>query len=327
MDKPFLTNGTSNYNPSLTHSQSELDKKKSAKLNSRKSSTAKDRDSLGGNLTRNTRLNCQNISKNATPERFQKVHLDYLQGYTKEIDPRELRYLLANYFKIDLASTKKKPKWIQRNDFSVDDGFLSTAEIYYDTSNTRQELPDRCVCYVRISGELISTLNLKEQHQLCVELFTKFSFVCTRIDIAIDDYSRIIRYEEIIKACEKDNVSGFKTYLVVGGASCGQKTGRLTIYLGSKESDKIVRFYDAMPVHKINVDRLELQLRKEKASVAFQSFIKTNASGDKLASLMFIYFGFYDRKNSKGNRETKLSRCPMLRWWKTFTESTLSSYQ
>ncbi|MGL5873725.1 MAG: replication initiation factor domain-containing protein [Xenococcaceae cyanobacterium] len=160
---------------------------------------------------------------------------------------------------------------------------------------------------------------------MCVDLSIKFNFVCTRIDIAIDDSRRILKYNRILKACEENNVSGFKTYLVVGGASCGQQIGRQTIYLGSKESERRVRFYDAMPPHGVNADRLELQLRKDKASVAFEAFIRTNASAKEVAKLMFTYFGFINRINSNGKEEKNRARCKPLRWWKTFTETVLFS--
>jgi hypothetical protein len=264
---------------------------------------------LGVNLACNTQLNSHFSSSKKFPESPQKVHLDYLQGYIERVDLKLLLDVFSNtYFQSKIVILDTKPKWMGCKEFKDKNDSSSIAEIYQDKFNYKY--------YLRIPGELISSLSVLKQHQLCNELFDRFKFVCTRVDIAIDDYERSLSYKKMLQACEKKNYSGFQTY---------SNQGDLTLYLGSTKSHKRVRFYDALHRHQVEANRLELQLRSNDAQQVYIAIATTNFSSEKeisvfLAKLMFDKFGFYKRTNTHGHKEKNIARCPKLPWWRKFTD-------
>lgn len=69
-----------------------------------------------------------------------------------------------------------------------------------------------------------------------------FGLTCSRIDVAVDDYGKELQYCDINQALIDGNYTGFragKTTVNYGGKFKG-----FTVNLGSRESEKFVRFYD-----------------------------------------------------------------------------------
>jgi DNA relaxase NicK len=171
-------------------------------------------------------------------------------------------------------------------------------------------------------GKTMSKLNLKQQHHLCFELFRICGFTCNRIDTAIDDSEKSIPVSTIKKALNRGNYKGFKEFEFKGD----------TLYLGSSKSNEFTRFYNTLHNHGFDADRWELQLRDTKAhrlftAIAINQFTSEKYIAKFLVSNFLDSISFVNRTNARGKKEKNLSRCSMLPWWKTFTESTLSSYQ
>ncbi|MGL5872110.1 MAG: replication initiation factor domain-containing protein [Xenococcaceae cyanobacterium] len=311
-------NGTSNYNPSLTHSQSDSSKKQGEKSNSRKSITARQNRPCG-NLASNTGLN------------FHKqpitIAIDYFQGLTELNNIIPLRTFLETTFNDKLTLIPDKSRYEGRYNFKNVErskkGLLFCWNVKQITPSSQHYH-----CFLLIPGQAISTLSLEEQHQLCCRL-SAYSLKATRIDIAFDDRSKTIRNEDLIEACEQGNIFGFEGYDETRGGKCGEKISLPTIRLGSEQSDSFARFYNTKQKHGFDAQRLEYVVSRSKAQSLFDEIINHQGSEKELArslaNTLFDSIGFVHRTNSRGNRETRLSRCPILPWWKTFTEYVLFS--
>ena len=69
-----------------------------------------------------------------------------------------------------------------------------------------------------------------------------FGLTCSRVDIAVDDYSKELQYSDINQALIDGNYTGFRSGKVT--VNYGGKFQGFTVNLGSRDSEKYVRFYD-----------------------------------------------------------------------------------
>jgi hypothetical protein len=342
-DSLYASNGKNDHN--LTHNQSELERENSLKSKSQKSSTTKV-SAPSVNPARNTLLDSHLPTQSLTLQSFVDLHFDFLQGRTKLLKPleiKEFKRFLVKDFQIDLTkANQKRPKWTQSTEFEDGtDNPLTIAEFCYVEPEEDKKISHKeHQLYLRIPGRKLSLLSLEQQYRLCRRLFLDYGFNATRIDIAFDDYSRILDLEELNRACEEGSCSGFDDFFFGGGGKRGEGKTNRTLYLGSKQSNKRLRNYDAMPRHKINAIRTELQLRREKAVTLFEgivddafrpSFARSPFSENEvktyLAKALFDQFNFCDKLNSKGKVEKNVSRRKLLPRWQAFKEAVLSSCQ
>lgn len=132
---------------------------------------------------------------------------------------------------------------------------------------------------------------------------TLLHFTCTRLDIAIDDYSRSIPLDTVLEAAYNDSIVGFESYRHIDG------NGVSTVYFGASSSDKQLRFYDCDFVHDIPADRWELQLRRDYANSILYGVDFDNLAFD-LGSFFFSLVRFVDRSS-----DATITRCDLLPWW------------
>lgn len=169
---------------------------------------------------------------------------------------------------------------------------------------------------------------LKRAKQLDIVQFMRIQLrngaKCNRIDLRADDYTRVMLPEHLLDACRKKNISGFRNSRLhadtVGNIyECGW-----TIYLGSRESDRFTRYYNAFPVHGIEAFRYEIECKNEVADQIAYYLCICSDDEEALTSLMGAYLAghisFVDR--SGGSRA---SRCDKLPFWQAFTDRLGSS--
>ena len=76
-----------------------------------------------------------------------------------------------------------------------------------------------------------------------LELVTGGRF--TRIDVAVDDYGKRLRLVDIVRGVQKGHGCGFKKSALIIGLQGGSLRNKgWCLYLGSRESEKMVRYYD-----------------------------------------------------------------------------------
>lgn len=155
--------------------------------------------------------------------------------------------------------------------------------------------------------------------------FLKFlfemDFKCTRIDLAIDDYTKSIQKDTFIQACDSDLHHGFQTY-----GEQWQKTRKKpkgwTFYMGSFGSDKLYRFYNKSVESNGEIDsyRLEGQFRDTNANMIFNHLVQ-QPKNDKaflrdIASVTYSCIDFYSGERDKKER---------VEWWENFRDLVKAS--
>lgn len=185
--------------------------------------------------------------------------------------------------------------------------------------------------WLTLSGGPLEHLGLEEQVCLLSSLTHGYQFRATRIDTAIDDFSRTFPLAEAAKAadCDVRNFSGARKSKVI------RSDEGTTIYLGG--SRKKLRIYDTLQTHE-NIDaiRVELQLRED-YSKALQHWLTEPEApwhtgtpqglaelSHGLAGFVTNAFSFCDRTRPDGEREKNVTRCPLLPWWAEFVSDILS---
>ena len=148
--------------------------------------------------------------------------------------------------------------------------------------------------------------------------FMKFlfdmNFNCTRIDLAIDDYTKSIEKDTFIQACDNDFHHGFHSYGEQWQKTRAKPKG-WTFYMGSFGSDKLYRFYDKSVESNGQIDsyRLEGQFRDTNAKIIFNHLLQQpNSDRDflkEIASVTYSLIDFYS-----GDRDKKIR----LDWWENF---------
>ena len=154
--------------------------------------------------------------------------------------------------------------------------------------------------------------------------FLKFlfqmDFKCTRIDCAIDDFTKSIEREQFIDACDNDLNHGFQTYGEQWRKTRAKPKG-WTVYLGDYGSDKLYRFYNKAVESDGEIDsyRLEGQFRDGNAQVIFNHLVhgKDDCSFlQDIASIVCNGIDFYS-----GDKKDKVR----LDWWENFRNLVKSS--
>lgn len=151
---------------------------------------------------------------------------------------------------------------------------------------------------------------LKALHQLAPKL------KCTRIDIATDDYSKQLEFREICRALDAGEFFGFRTSRVVRGI--GGKRAGWTAYIGSRQSDCMIRIYDKFAESNGRIDciRYEIEYKDELAQELFLLLIGAATSEESLRIYKKYWKGkaeFRSRENGKNQ-----DRNPRLAWWDSF---------
>jgi hypothetical protein len=173
-----------------------------------------------------------------------------------------------------------------------------------------------------LSGELLSSQPATVIREL-IGVMKDMGFGCTRIDLAIDDYSKSISFEEVSSAVDNKNLKFFQVGHVYKGL--GNKKG-FTVGLGSRSGDRYGRFYDkeVESAGRIKSYRLESELKGNIARDTFDRLAECACFDDELwlntvASFCLGTFEFIDRA-----ADTCVSRCPRLPWWQSFIDKVVA---
>ncbi|QBG46549.1 hypothetical protein EGM51_03740 [Verrucomicrobia bacterium S94] len=148
------------------------------------------------------------------------------------------------------------------------------------------------------------------------DLSVKFWFKCSRIDLAFDDFEKIITPEEVNEYAEQGFYKGFRKHKYIGGT---KRNGELTdsgVYFGTRGKDgggKFLRFYrkDIESKGEINAFRWEVEFTKKKANSVYFD-LAMSLSLEDLATKIALFIGgaidFAERGNSgKFNKVDRLA--------------------
>jgi DNA relaxase NicK len=177
---------------------------------------------------------------------------------------------------------------------------------------------------ISFPGSALANLPAGKVRKLVRCLKTKFGMKVTRVDTAIDDYSKRITYDLVSAAIEAGHYSGFETGKSL--KNFGDELGGWTICLGSPKSDRMLVIYDknaesaikGAKQGEINANRLELRLRDELADRAVEDWleIREQFSAQYLAGLVVGAVDFVEKNGQKNSNRWK-----RLDWWQQFKDA------
>lgn len=166
-------------------------------------------------------------------------------------------------------------------------------------------------------------------------LDSAFSFKCTRLDICLDDYSKIISIDaisDLIRTARVDaqgnddpdgklrHVSGVHDARIIESFST-KKPGK-TCYFGAVGAPKILRAYDkfAQSGGEFDCNRFELQQRSYKAEQCFR-LVAAMACEDIQKLPQFLGGFVVGSVNFVQFHEKNLDRCIRLSFWQAYVDA------
>lgn len=179
--------------------------------------------------------------------------------------------------------------------------------------------------WLSIPGQVLRQISVRDAWRLCSGLSKQWGADCRRFDAALDDYQRRVSPHEVLRACQDGDVALVQTYQLAAKSLIGE-VAVPTIYFGSRESEKFVRFYDAERKHGSPCDRWEVELKRRHSQEAFNHFVNlpfdsfdddsfSNLASHFLAGLVVGAIDF--RKAKEGERYSRRER---LDWWESLVE-------
>lgn len=168
------------------------------------------------------------------------------------------------------------------------------------------------------------------------DLITK----CTRLDFAMDDITKkgekpLLTMDKVIKSAKRGEIcklARVTDIITDSDISSREKIKNVdgvpvfgrTLYLGSRKSDRLIRFYDKfaeqkqrgekLPDNVVSWTRCECEFHDASAMSVFNSFIDLGESGfnSYMLGVMNNQCRFINRDNNN------ISRCSVKRWWTAF---------
>jgi hypothetical protein len=174
-------------------------------------------------------------------------------------------------------------------------------------------------CRLAISGEDASRLgNARLRGFMVWAEKNLLDLKCSRIDLAVDDYSKKLHFQQLENAISNQHHSGFKVSRTV--RNHGSKFSGWTVYLGSRQSEFMVRIYDkwAETLGLLNCIRWEAEIKGDTAEALFPLLLSFPTSEEEYQNILINYaigkIKFID------TIDKNISRCPLLVWWSEWIE-------
>lgn len=136
---------------------------------------------------------------------------------------------------------------------------------------------DGCIsATVDLSGAYFEPLNRIDQWRLIQGLGHTYKADCSRIDLAIDDYTfSVIPVSNMRESWEQGNNFGFRNHKYVESGDTPE-TLKKTWYFGSRESGKLTRIYN----HDEECMRHEVEFKRRYARVVFERILSLDRTHD-----------------------------------------------
>ena len=132
---------------------------------------------------------------------------------------------------------------------------------------------------IELTGGFFDGMNLREQIKLLKTLYKGFQFErCSRIDVALDDFSNELDIQNMFNECRKGNCTktrkGRKTNSQSGFQIIMNGENRQdTLTIGGKNSTEKVVFYHTDVKHNYEATRMEVRFTKSKAEYLYDLIV------------------------------------------------------
>ena len=140
-----------------------------------------------------------------------------------------------------------------------------------------------------------------------------FGLSCSRIDIAVDDFSKQLQLIELQGACERGDYAGFRK--CKSTINWGSKHNGWTVNLGSREGEKYIRIYDKFAESNGEIDsiRFEAELSGDISNSLFKLILEFPQNETEYQQELINYAVGTVSFLEKNDRN--LSRNLLLKWW------------
>ncbi len=177
--------------------------------------------------------------------------------------------------------------------------------------------------FISLTGVVLAGIEARDIWRLASGLYHNWGFKITRLDIALDDFSKSISYEMVDVALASGNYTGFKRASSRRNYNGKGKVVGFTCTFGSRSSARYARFYDkdAESKGRIKSHRFEAELHDELAEKvladwlalepeAFEELSPGYLAGVVVGSVSFVQRG----------RDKNVTRMALLPWWREFVD-------
>jgi Replication initiation factor len=177
--------------------------------------------------------------------------------------------------------------------------------------------------WVSLPAKVLRRLELLESIYFLAEFRKHLGFKATRCDVALDDYTKQhLTYENLSRSIAAGNYTGFKAH-----SSITNHDGGWTFYLGSRQSDKMVRVYNksVQSAGETDAYRIEIELKDYKAEYFFDTLCGAAEHSPEFVPQVMLEticgaVDFRDRDS-----DSNITRCERLQWWSNFLSYCLST--
>jgi hypothetical protein len=245
--------------------------------------------------------------------------VDYLRGTVPIKNYVDAKILLEHALDVEFVLVKDK------NGVPLSSGFYKyrfTTQQGVNVLAINRSIDETSVdqhALIDISSKGLKRISRDSQALLFSALFD-LGFVPTRMDIALDDYSKTVSPQLAFAAARQGNKSGFRRFSY---QEDDRKAG--TFYAGVRGSNgggKFLRIYDKHIQSDGIVDavRVEIELSQEKVRDAFTNLVSLGVQhwDNLFKGILKVSFRFLHRENGQ-----RACRAKSLSWWGWLFEETL----
>jgi hypothetical protein len=177
----------------------------------------------------------------------------------------------------------------------------------------------RIACRLALSGEDCGRLgNARLRGFMVWADKNLLNLKCSRLDLAIDDYSKKMQFQQIEDAIKGKNRSGFRNARTVRNHQ--RRFGGWTVYLGARQSEFMARIYDKFAESKGLIDshRWEAEIKGDTANALFPLLLEFPASEEGYQAKLIDYA--IGKIKFIECIDKNIARCPLLSWWSDWLE-------
>lgn len=235
---------------------------------------------------------------------------DYLRLFIKMNTPCLDMYFVKNF--VDFLASQLNESFVvtERSNslgLTVLTSYISGGKVSVIAGQGR----DGYACAVDIPGQVCSKLTVPQFFQF-VHNLTHFcgayTIKCTRIDLALDDYSFAWLKNGVFDLVQKNQMSNVSSYKIISSSEDGRPENS-TLYIGSRRSAKMLRCY--MKSDPLDYHRIELEAKKD---VADKVFAICNGNPDAetiwalISQIFFVNFLINSPNNWYENYQNSIKR-------------------
>lgn len=183
---------------------------------------------------------------------------------------------------------------------------------------------------LKIPGRALSAAKPSDIRDMCQVLASLYEVKCSRFDVSIDDYNKLLNLDEIYQAQQNGHYAYVEKFGYYESGERGKTERGRTITFGSRQSQSYLRLYDKSVESGGEIDaiRYEVEFSGDKANSLFHEWIEFPMHNEQVAAkhIAGAALGavrFCDRTTEDKN----LDRLDDLPWYEQICNSVASGFR